>query len=115
MQDFYDRYNVIFWDFDGVIKESNQVKANAFINLFETSDIKIKDKIRQYHKANEGISRYEKIPLFLNWAGFDASEEDVKIYCDLFSNMVFEGVVNSPWVPGVLNKLANKKIIKILF
>ena len=26
---------IIFWDFDGVIKKSNQVKNDAFFNLFE--------------------------------------------------------------------------------
>ena len=29
------RSKIIFWDFDGVIKKSNQVKNDAFLNLFE--------------------------------------------------------------------------------
>ena len=31
--DFLEESDIVFWDFDGVIKETNQLKADAFVNL----------------------------------------------------------------------------------
>ena len=33
--------SVIFWDFDGVIKESNEFKTLAFIQLFKSYDANV--------------------------------------------------------------------------
>ena len=110
MQDFLEESDIVFWDFDGVIKETNQLKADAFVNLFKNCSIETRNKIRDYHNANEGVSRYEKIPLFLKWADLPNTDKDVSLYCNLFSRMVFEGVLNCDWVPGVHDKLSRKKI-----
>ena len=65
----------IFIDFDGVIKESLDIKADAFESLFSKFGNDISQKIRKHHDKNSGISRFEKIPLYLEWAGMDASKE----------------------------------------
>ena len=38
------QYQTIFWDFDGVIKESNEVKTLAFIQLFKSYDANVTEK-----------------------------------------------------------------------
>ena len=66
---------LIFWDFDGVIKDSVDVKTQEFVKLFESSGSHVAEQVRLHHEANGGISRFEKLPLYLHWAGEDPTED----------------------------------------
>src|SRR5438477_12888337 len=46
------------------------------------------------------MSRFEKIPLYLQWAGVIPSGSSVTRYCQAFSTAVRQGVTESEWVPG---------------
>lgn len=98
---------LVFWDFDGVIKESVSAKSIAFQNLFSHFGQDLVFKVIRHHEDNGGVSRYEKIPLYLSWAGQSASKEQVNLYCSNFSRLVFQSVVDSAWVPGVKDYLLN--------
>ena len=97
---------ITFWDFDGVIKDSVSVKTLAFEKLFLPYGHEIAQKVKHHHEANGGVSRFEKIPLYLSWAGEDITEELVGNFCNRFSEAVFQSVVESPWVPGVYEYLS---------
>lgn len=92
---------LIFWDFDGVIKDSVEVKTAAFERLFLPYGAEIARRVRQHHEANGGVSRFDKIPLYLAWAGEQASPAQVAAFCERFSQAVLQGVIDAPWVPGV--------------
>lgn len=100
------RYSTLFWDFDGVIKESVDVKTEAYVRLFEPFGRALAQRVREHHELNGGTSRFRKIPLYLAWAGVDPTEEEVERYCRAFSAAVRQGVIDSPWVPGVRDYLA---------
>lgn len=91
---------MLFWDFDGVIKESVGVKTDAYVRLFERFGPAVAARVRKHHETNGGMSRFEKLPLYLAWAGRTASPEEVSEYCAMFSSAVFQAVIESPWVPG---------------
>lgn len=91
----------IFWDFDGVIKDSIEVKTQAFIKLFQPYGTGIAERVREHHEANGGMSRFDKLPLYLRWAGEEPSQSRVSEFCDQFGEFVLQGVIESPWVPGV--------------
>ena len=55
--------SLIFWDFDGVIKESVSIKTDAYIKIFEPYGKNIQDLVKNHHEINGGVSRFEKIPL----------------------------------------------------
>ncbi len=93
-------YNVLFWDFDGVIKDSVGVKADAFERLFMPFGIDVSSRVRAHHERNGGMTRYDKLPLYLEWAGQDRCEREVARYCELFAVAVRQAVIDSPWVPG---------------
>ena len=93
--------NIIFWDFDGVIKDSVDVKTEAYENLFLPHGVEITRRVRQHHEANGGVSRFDKIPLYLEWAGQSATPEQIEKYYQQFSQAVVQAVIDSPWVPGV--------------
>ena len=93
----------IFWDFDGVIKDSVEVKSKAFFKLFENFGYDLALKVRNHHDDNGGLSRFEKLPIYLRWAGKEPTEKLINDYCSKFSLIVKQDVIESMWVPGVLD------------
>ena len=93
-------FRTIFWDFDGVIKDSVNVKTMAFVKLFQPYGVGIADRVREHHEAHGGMSRFDKLPLYLRWAGEDSRHTLISQFCDQFADLVFNEVINSPWVPG---------------
>jgi phosphoglycolate phosphatase-like HAD superfamily hydrolase len=104
-----DSYKVLFWDFDGVIKDSLDVKTRAFVSLFQEYGGEISEKIKNHHLTNGGMSRFEKIPLYAHWCGLELSDKQVQDYSMQFSQIAFQGVLNSDWVPGAESYLRENK------
>ena len=98
---------IIFWDFDGVIKDSVMVKSAGYEKLFLPFGEDVVKRVNKHHNVHGGISRYEKIPLYLSWAGEPANPIQVQDFCDRFSELVQQAVVDSPWVPGVCAYLSS--------
>ncbi len=94
-------YKIIFWDFDGVVKESVNIKTEAFAELFVKHGNDIVEKLTAHHISNGGMSRYKKIPLYASWAGLTLDESQVIQYSNKFSELVVNKVINADWVPGV--------------
>lgn len=104
---------VIFWDFDGVIKDSVPVKTEAFRKLFLSFGSDIADKVVEHHLANGGVSRFKKIPYyFKTYVGKNISDEELDCYANDFSKLVVEEVIKSPWIPGVEDFLRNNEYIQ---
>ena len=93
----------ILWDFDGVIKDSVEIKSNAYEELFLSWGEEVSHKVRDHHKLNGGMSRFDKIPLYLSWTNEDLNETLVNSLCNDFSDLVKLKVINSPWVPGAID------------
>jgi phosphoglycolate phosphatase-like HAD superfamily hydrolase len=108
------KYDLIFWDFDGVIKESVSVKTDAYVELFTPYGNEVCKQVRKHHLANGGMSRYEKIPLYLKWAGLEQNDTEIQNCCDKFSSFVKDKVIASAWVPGV-EKFLKKNKEKYIF
>jgi hypothetical protein len=53
------------------------------------------------------MSRFEKFPIYLQWAGLEPNQSTVSEYCEQFSQRVMKGVIDAPWVPGVERYLRN--------
>lgn len=92
---------LVFWDFDGVIKDSIEVKTEAFVKLFQNVGGDVAAQVREHHLANGGMSRFEKLPIYLRWAGIEPNESCVNEFCDQLGGLVLQGVIDAPWVPGV--------------
>lgn len=99
-------YEVLFWDFDGVIKESVDSKTRTYMELFEPFGTQLAARVRMHHECNGGMSRLEKIPLYLHWAGIVPTAEQVQRYCAAFAALVRQRVIDSAWVPGAREYLA---------
>lgn len=96
-----DRAEVVFWDFDGVVKDSVQAKTDGFAAVFEPYGSTVVAEVVAHHEANGGMSRFEKIPRYLRWAGEQPTDEAIADHCAQFARVVVDAVVDAPWVPGV--------------
>jgi phosphoglycolate phosphatase-like HAD superfamily hydrolase len=92
---------IVFWDFDGVVKDSVSVKSDAYERLFQPYGNAVAARVREHHEAHGGVSRYDKIPLYLQWAGEAADAQRTHQFCERFSELVYAAVIDSAWVPGV--------------
>jgi len=105
----------IFWDFDGVIKDSVAVKSDAFEQLFLSFGEAIAVKVRKHHEANGGMSRYDKLPIYLEWVDQLVTIESINEYAIKFSQLVKQKVIDSEWVAGVLDYLNANKLHQKFF
>jgi phosphoglycolate phosphatase-like HAD superfamily hydrolase len=95
------QYRLVFWDFDGVIKESIDVKTDAFSELFASYGEHVRQRVIDYHLANGGLSRHIKIAHALeHFVGIEPAADAVEEMATRFGDIVREKVVQAPWVPG---------------
>jgi phosphoglycolate phosphatase-like HAD superfamily hydrolase len=106
---------VIFWDFDGVIKDSVEVKSIAYEQLFLQFGEGIAKRVREHHEEYGGMSRFDKLPIYLDWALHEVTLELTTEYLENFSRLVKQKVINSKWVAGVLTYLKNNYDIQQFF
>jgi len=109
------KYKYIFWDFDGVIKDSLEAKSDAFVFLFRKYGEEITEKIKFHHQENGGISRFEKIPIYLSWSGIPVTEKNIEIFSKDFSKLTIESVIASNWVPGIIDYLESSSNMQKFF
>ena len=62
--DLLEKYNFIFWDFDGVILDSMSVRDIGFKIVLKNYPKKDVDNLLEYHRRNGGLSRYHKFQYF---------------------------------------------------
>lgn len=95
------RARAVLWDFDGVIKDSVDVKTRAFVAMFTPFGAHVAEQVREHHEAHGGMSRFDKIPHYLSLAGVLPTEDRVAALCAEFGTRVVDEVIRAPWVPGV--------------
>jgi phosphoglycolate phosphatase-like HAD superfamily hydrolase len=100
---------LVFWDFDGTLKDTIEIKAKAFSGIFEDYSRELKMKIESHHNQFGGMSRHEKIPLYLSWGKLESTKERCDVYMKKFANEVKEKVIAAPWINGA-EEIIRKKI-----
>lgn len=90
-----DNYRAVFWDFDGVILRSNEVRTQGFRHLFRHEDPELVRRLIEYHEQNGGLSRYVKIRYFYEvLRQMPVSDEQVFQMADEFSVIMREQLTN---------------------
>lgn len=92
---------LIFFDFDGVIVESVDIKTRAFAELFEHEGNNIVEKVVEYHLNNTGVSRYEKIRhIYKEVLKRPLDNKTFQSLCDRFAGIVMDKILKAPYVEG---------------
>lgn len=86
---------VVFWDFDGVLIDSNSVRDLGFERVLAEFPKHQVDQLLAFHKANGGLSRYVKFRFFFEEIRKESiSEDDILIWAERFSLIMKELLVN---------------------
>ncbi len=94
-------YKAFFFDFDGVLADSVEVKTRAFAKLFEKYGPEIKKRVVEHHLTNGGMSRYDKFQYYYSeYLKQPLPEQEFQNLCKKFARLVVDEVVASPEIPG---------------
>jgi len=99
-------WEAVFFDFDGVILDSVDVKTKAFAKMFRKYGPEVEKKVVEYHLANGGVSRFDKFRYYYeNILKISVTEEQIQSLATRFSALVVDKVISSPFIPGALETL----------
>ena len=97
---------MVVFDCDGVILESVDVKTRAFGQIVEEYGPEAVARMTEYHLAHGGVSRIRKFEWFYDEVlGRKIPEDESQALSREFRRLVFEGVMRSPMVPGIMETL----------
>lgn len=89
------KITTIFWDFDGVILDSMNVRDWGFKEIFKNFSKPQVEELIRYHRINGGLSRYVKISYFYeSILGKSITQEQVSEYANRFSLLMKSELTN---------------------
>jgi len=108
------RYEAVFFDFDGVILDSVDVKTKAFAQMYAKYGKDIENEVVKYHLANGGMSRVKKMEYYCEQLlNKKATKEEIDCLCKEFADLVVEKVLSSQYMPNAYETLEELKHQKI--
>lgn len=94
----------IFFDFDGVIADSVDIKTKAFAKLFEGYGEEVVKKVVEHHLNHGGVSRYDKFRYYYqNLLSKKITDDEIGTLDKKFSEIVFNEVLKAPFIEGVID------------
>ena len=110
------QYKGYFFDFDGVLADSVEVKTRAFAKLFEQYGQEIKRKVVEHHMENGGMSRFEKFRYYYReFIRQPLTDDKLDRLCERFAKLVVDEVVAAPEIIGVRSFLEKCHLISPCF
>ena len=90
-----NNFKHLFFDFDGVLFNSNKIRTKGFETIFREYPKPMVDKLVDYHNRNGGLSRYHKIRYFFeNILMKEISEELLQAYADKYRKVMSKELFN---------------------
>lgn len=100
------KWEAVFFDFDGVILDSVEVKTKAFARMFRQYGPEVEKSVVEYHLNNGGVSRFDKFRYYYEkLLKKTVDEETIKRLSEEFSKLVIDEVLTSPFMPGAKESL----------
>lgn len=94
-------YEAFFFDFDGVLADSVEVKTRAFAKLFESHGPEVVRKVIDHHRRHGGMTRVEKFRHYHSkYSDKHLKDEEMADLCRRFSDLVVDEVVAAPEIHG---------------
>ncbi|GAB6037201.1 hypothetical protein JCM15519_17600 [Fundidesulfovibrio butyratiphilus] len=91
----------VFFDFDGVLADSMEVKTRAFARLYADCGPEVQARVVDHHRNNGGMSRFEKFTVYAReFLGRELGDGESEALCSRFAAIVVEEVVAAPEIPG---------------
>jgi beta-phosphoglucomutase-like phosphatase (HAD superfamily) len=94
-------WEALFFDFDGVLADSLEVKTLAFARLFEPYGPEIVAKVVDHHRSHGGVTRVDKFyHYYREFLHRPLDAEGLSGLCQQFARLVVDEVVGAPEIPG---------------
>lgn len=94
-------YQAFFFDFDGVLADSVEVKTRAFAKLFEPHGPEVVARVVAHHRDHGGMTRVDKFHHYYHeYLGKSLSKKEIADLCQRFSMLVVDKVVAAPEING---------------
>ncbi len=104
-------YNVVLFDFDGVILDSNPVKTEAFRTALADYPPALVERFVAYHRANGGVSRYVKLRRFFSeFVPVADPQAACAAALERFGALARDALMRAPIVPGVTAVLERLRV-----
>jgi len=95
-------WQAFFFDFDGVLADSLEVKTGAFARLFEPFGPEIVNLVMDHHRRHGGMTRVDKFRhYYAEFLRQPLDEAGLADLCQRFAQLVVDEVVAAPEIPGV--------------
>lgn len=83
------KLKAIFWDFDGVLLNSNPIRDRGFEEVLKDYPEEQVKELLSFHQANGGLSRYVKFRYFFETIrGESVSDEQIQEWANRFSDIM---------------------------
>ncbi|MFH1379214.1 MAG: HAD hydrolase-like protein [bacterium] len=93
---------VIVLDFDGVIVESNNIKHEAFAEIFSSYPDHY-DEMMRYHRAHNHVSRQEKFKFIMEHIlNIKDNNKGIDDLIQTFSSITRQRIITCPYVAGAV-------------
>lgn len=95
-------YNTLVFDCDGVILDSNKVRARAFYNAALPYGRQYAEELEAYHILHGGVSRYVKFEVLLrDIVGIPVTDAAMKALLHAFTTEATIGLLQCEMAPGL--------------
>lgn len=96
------QYHSLVFDCDGVVLDSNRVRAQAFYNCALPYGEQYAEALRNYHILHGGVSRYVKFEVLLrDMVGVPVTEEAMQSLLHNFTTEATKGLLKCDIAPGL--------------
>lgn len=104
------KWAAVFFDFDGVILDSVDVKTQAFAAMFRPYGPEVERAVVAYHLAHGGVSRFKKFEYYYrHLLQTPISQELLDELGREFNRLALEGVLAAPFITGAIETLGALK------
>jgi HAD superfamily hydrolase (TIGR01549 family) len=104
------KWQAVFFDFDGVILDSVDVKTQAFATMFRSYGPKVEKAVVEYHLAHGGISRFKKFEYYYrHLLQKPITEEMLEDLGREFNQFTLDGVLAAPFIDEAMETLERLK------
>lgn len=94
-------FQAFFFDFDGVIVDSVEVKTLAFKLMFEPFGHEVAAKVVEHHRLHGGMNRMQKfLHYYKEFLHKSLDNIELEDLCRQFSSLVMNEVINAPEISG---------------
>lgn len=104
------------FDWDGTITDSNGIKTEAFVELFQNTCPQAAGYIREYQQNRGGISRFEKFRHYIrHFFHREASAAELEDFGCRYAVLCRQKLLNAPLFPAPWKRCANCPVQKFPF